>query len=541
MQDAKHIVRKLVFDASLDSPQSGEVTKGLHQLARDIVPVVIDEVLANFSLQQRTITLKKVSVELGTIGADELFQSFPSKLTLALGKVLQTQLGNKPGNKSVPIKEGKQNQQIETLTPTRRTSSPGSILDKTLLKAQLESFRYFLEKGVLPLEVNRVSVLSWVEELITHQLPSLIQLVQTVIMQPNPRRRLTYHLTDSQLVKLIAHQPYPGTTGMIKSLLEGFASPQWKKTPGLGTFDPVCVKEAVLIEVFMANNNPEPLPVLKRILLNLAQQWAIPVRHLASALGKSVSSAKLDRMIREIRWAEETNASGKPLPGSNAPGEIVTRPGGPNVPTNPALPGKAKQDPWQEDPDVSNNNQKIRTDPSDVTDLNLPGSTVLVQNAGIIITWPFLEGYFDQLGLTTGGGFLPGLSQEKAVHLLHYLATARGKAEEYELALCKLLCGMALDEPIPPSIPCSPGEKEFTDGLIEALIKNWPAVGDTDISSVRETFLKRPGRVSKKANGWLLRIERQTWDILLDSLPWGLGLIHLPWMQHMIHVEWETA
>ena len=100
---------------------------------------------------------------------------------------------------------------------------------------------------------------------------------------------------------------------------------------------------------------------------------------------------------------------------------------------------------------------------------------------------------------------------------------------------------MPVDGPVPPSVDLTHNEKAFADGLIQALIKNWPAVGDTDIASIRSTFFQREGRIAERENGWLLEIERQTWDILLDSLPWGLGLVHLPWMDAMIHVEWKVS
>jgi hypothetical protein len=38
---------------------------------------------------------------------------------------------------------------------------------------------------------------------------------------------------------------------------------------------------------------------------------------------------------------------------------------------------------------------------------------------------------------------------------------------------------------------------------------------------------------------WVLQVEANTADILLDQLPWGISMIKLPWMGMMLWVEWR--
>lgn len=121
---------------------------------------------------------------------------------------------------------------------------------------------------------------------------------------------------------------------------------------------------------------------------------------------------------------------------------------------------------------------------------------------------------------------------------MQYLATGEVNYSDDELPLNKLLCGLAFDEPVAVDFVLTKKEKIFSDGLISAMIKNWPDLKNTSITSVRDTYLQREGELYLRDDARLLRIKRQTWDILLSKLPWGIGIITLPWFKVMLHVEW---
>ncbi|MEO1401775.1 MAG: contractile injection system tape measure protein [Cyanobacteria bacterium J06635_1] len=44
---------------------------------------------------------------------------------------------------------------------------------------------------------------------------------------------------------------------------------------------------------------------------------------------------------------------------------------------------------------------------------------------------------------------------------------------------------------------------------------------------------------SRNNDHWLLQIERETYDILLDQLPWSIRVVKLPWMPKLLYVEWS--
>jgi len=56
--------------------------------------------------------------------------------------------------------------------------------------------------------------------------------------------------------------------------------------------------------------------------------------------------------------------------------------------------------------------------------------------------------------------------------------------------------------------------------------------------ALQEAFIRRNGKLNFKGDHWLLQVEKNAMDILVDRLPWGFGIIKLPWLQFLIHVEW---
>ncbi len=162
---------------------------------------------------------------------------------------------------------------------------------------------------------------------------------------------------------------------------------------------------------------------------------------------------------------------------------------------------------------------------------------VYVDCAGLVLLHPFLPRFFEALGIATDGQIL---RPERALCLLHYLATGQDIAPEYALILPKLLCNVPLEAPAESAVGLTAAETEEATALLKAVIGHWDALRDTSPDGLRGIFLARPGKLSERNGGdYLLQVETQSFDILLDSLPWGFGIIKLPWMKNMLWVEWE--
>jgi hypothetical protein len=164
---------------------------------------------------------------------------------------------------------------------------------------------------------------------------------------------------------------------------------------------------------------------------------------------------------------------------------------------------------------------------------------IFVVNAGIVLLHPFLATLFGRLDWLENKQFRSTHHQERALHLLHYLATGQDQAEEAELVMPKALCSYPIEEPVNPDIQLTHEETAEADDLLTASIQRWEILKDSSHAALREGFLQRPGKLTVKNGGWYLQVERMSYDMLLDNLPWNLSMILLPWMKDLFRVEWR--
>lgn len=164
---------------------------------------------------------------------------------------------------------------------------------------------------------------------------------------------------------------------------------------------------------------------------------------------------------------------------------------------------------------------------------------IAVTNSGLVILHPFLKYFFQGLGLLDDVWQFTNLEKAyRAAHLLQYLVTGKQVSPEYELPLNKILCGLDITEPVPEEVALIDAEIEECHNLLQAVLQRWQALRTQKTEALRETFLKRNGVLIQGAQGWILKVERNTFDVLLDKLPWSLSLVSLPWTPQLLSVEW---
>ncbi len=166
-----------------------------------------------------------------------------------------------------------------------------------------------------------------------------------------------------------------------------------------------------------------------------------------------------------------------------------------------------------------------------------------INNAGMVLLWPFLSRYFQILELVNEKEFRSPEAQMRAVYLLQYLASASCDTEEPELLLNKILCGatelVAIDSTL-ADIQLSEKEIAISEELLYGVTQNWKKLNNTSIHGLQTSFLLRSGKLEKrKDNAWTLSVSLRAYDVLLDTLPWGLSTIRLPWMQDVLYVRWR--
>jgi hypothetical protein len=161
-----------------------------------------------------------------------------------------------------------------------------------------------------------------------------------------------------------------------------------------------------------------------------------------------------------------------------------------------------------------------------------------VENAGLVILWPFLANLFERLELWIDKRFVNPAALHRAVGLMQHLVSGTLEPQEYELTLPKLLCGMEQREVLRFGDPVTEAEAEECATLLSAAILHAKSLGDMPIEELRQSFLLRKGVLSFGPGAWLLRVERADQDVLLQRLPWSVSWLKLPWLETPIQVEW---
>ena len=163
---------------------------------------------------------------------------------------------------------------------------------------------------------------------------------------------------------------------------------------------------------------------------------------------------------------------------------------------------------------------------------------IMVYNAGIIIYWPFLTRYFEELGLVAEGRFVDEESRKRAVYLLQFLVYGVTHFPEHHLVLNKILVGMPVEEQLSAPINLTDYEQEVSFSLMNGLIANWPQLANTSIEGMQESFIRREAILERNEEKTTLSVERKGFDVLFQSLPWNINLVDLPWMENPISVNW---
>jgi hypothetical protein len=162
-----------------------------------------------------------------------------------------------------------------------------------------------------------------------------------------------------------------------------------------------------------------------------------------------------------------------------------------------------------------------------------------VPQAGLVLLHPFIGRLFGNLGLLDKGAFPDEEKKERAVCLIHYLATGEEQFEEPRLALPMFLCSWPIGVPIERFLKISDTEKEECLKVLSSAVQHWTALKNTTSEGLRENFLRRNGRLKKGEFGWTLFVEKKTQDLLLEKLPWGISAVTFKWMKQLLTVHWR--
>ena len=171
---------------------------------------------------------------------------------------------------------------------------------------------------------------------------------------------------------------------------------------------------------------------------------------------------------------------------------------------------------------------------------NSDANSLSIDDAGLVLLHPFLTNLFGRLGyLDEEQKFRNMDTRERAVHLLRFMAGFIPPYYDHQLVLEKVLCDLPLAFPVALDIELEREEKEEARQVLEAVCQYWAPLNGTSPEGLQRSFLLRQGTVAFEDDTWIVRVEGQALDILLDDLPWEISLLLLPWKEKMIMVEWQ--
>jgi hypothetical protein len=477
------IIRQEFLHVQVNGTESDALTleKTLPGLCRNGLTPAIERAMEHGAPPTGHLCIDRLEIDAGTVDLDKLEHDLSEAVAQKLEKVLRAQT-----------------------SPEEMRLSPvaGKFHHKTEQRCITEAFVHFLTTGSLPWSfrlpkessLEQVMLTSWQEQKSLGNLPDTARdAVLRALASSTARARLARQFSPlfrETLLSLVSPEASQ-IMGRIKQALSGSTVPT--------TTEGKCL-ERQLWETMFAEVASGRIPRSRYLV---SRTWA-------ALPDTAKENAELQRVL-EVSWRDVTG-NGRPAVCVAGMATKMNAVAAENA-------GEFSSAEWF---------------PGGHPDIEEGG--VYIENAGVILLHPFLPQLFGTLGIAAEDKML---QPERALGLLHFLTTGQVIAPEYELMLPKILCNVPLETPVDSEVTLTAGEQEEAVALLEAVVGHWAALRNTSPDALRGTFLLRPGKISLRDGDWLLQVESNSVDLLLELLPWGISPIKLPWMEKMLWVEWR--
>jgi hypothetical protein len=527
----KHQIGRQVFEIEVSSEAAAQrLHAELGALQRQVIEPLMDRICTELSSPDRVHRMARVEVDLGELDAEHLERDLLDKLGPALRETLAERI--------------------------RAVEQEAALLgEDPATSARLELISLFARTGTLPFwaEASNPRVVDEaLAALLVRGAPEVCALVRWLAHDRRSVMRLSRHVEAPRLVglfrALVEERARAAAEARTAELWELLAAAQ-AATPsvpvssvGAGVLAAVCLgdsraesqgafwREALGYVGMEAGVSYRALVGGLRGVLRSSIRFGAVVRALWEELPEAASEAHVDGKAtasKSMVTAEESMAAAEELmvaaaePMPTASESIAT--------ASKSMPTAAASAPTRV-PARRPAPPPPRPSPD--------ADEAYVDNAGLVIVWPFLASFFEHLGLMAKRCFLDSRCLHRGVGLLHHAATLSLNPPEYQLTLTKILCGMPLDEPFDFGPPVTDAESAECSTLFSSVLVNAPMLGDMDAAALRDAFLLRKGIVRARGEAFLLSVERAPHDLVLEKLPWPLGWVMNPWMQAPLCVAW---
>ncbi len=576
----RHIIGKQHLDVTFNGSESGAMAlqSAISELSQLAIAARIERILDRYAADGSVLKIDRLEIDAETMQLSQLEKRLPAMIAEALDKALAETTAS--GTELTA--------EANNLPPGRRLSEE---------EAAVEALLFFLRHATLPATFRPPSHEQFETQLLKAWLrPDLIRQTAEALTSATARQRLLAQFSQ-QVTATLIEELSPDAMPIIENILDQLRRTSLQKEletkiehelldktlelfATRASIAPAELRETLLTAVRNLSEIPESTRTdllseetftnlrsrtkQRESATDLEGETACQTRNSAPPAkrdsGQSTQSAP-DEESTPSGLRRSAKPAGSPATPPNASSDAIAEaPATPDasssgshdtsaddrktydVTNEPAAhEASAKQpetsSPTPPVPDSGNPRTPLRhtTEPSSEHPDERLG--LYVENAGLVLLHPFLPQFFRALRIAGEDELLqPG----EALRLLYFLATGSEDAPEYDLVLPKILCGLPPASLAGKSAPLSGEEQEECAALLSAVVQHWDVLKNTGIDALRENFLKRNGKLTRwHDGGWLLQVESNSFDILLDRLPWGFSMIRLPWMPRMLHVEWR--
>lgn len=181
----------------------------------------------------------------------------------------------------------------------------------------------------------------------------------------------------------------------------------------------------------------------------------------------------------------------------------------------------------------------------DLSNIESVNEPIWVENAGVVLFYPFYVRLFNVLSMTMGKDPYKLRNEEeqlKAIFLLQYAAYGNFKEsfEEPELTLNKIIVNWE-GGPLPKKYALTENDKYVVDEMIFSGRTHWEKLRTSTNDTLRISFFERRGAIkpSNTPDSIRLEVESRPYDVLLDSLPWSISQLRLFNSEKRLEVKWR--
>ena len=530
-----HIIKKQVLDIHYQSRDTeSKFSNGINEIYYSEIIPVLEKVCNEFSDSNKIIQLDKIEIDIGEISVKDIKNDFVQKVEYNFRRQLQNII-------NVPISEPPAKSRVKKID---------------ISVSNIETIKYFLETGALPWwssPLKHSGVEELFKELLEEPNEEFLQFIREGVKQKSFQKRLVYqfpkdivlfvieilstdHAEDIRAIskevillldkikdlpaKLSAHS-------LILSHILGYLS---KKQDKFMQIDLI---------VFLLQNLAVDFNISFEKIINLCQH---AIKNLLQT-GKKFSSflpGVLDDLQKHTQDIIEEKKSTQDdylrqqedlITEAIQSANELNKKQDSHDKLHKSIPEDKENKPEDEKTPLS----ILKKLKEEIVDKD---AEYYIKNAGVVILWPYLHKFFENLQLVDDNQFIDKEAAYKAIHLLQFLAAGEQNQPEYYLILNKLLCGLDISEPIPIKLKLTENDIALSNELLASVIKNWSALKNTSVKGFRESFLIREGKLSNENIKWTLKVQQKAYDMLLDKLPWSIYIVKLPWMKDILYVEW---